>query len=360
MQEAAQEGGLLLRHSCKEDRVTCELSLAQEAEQDVILFPRHIKQLARYSGRGAAHQGGPSLSSPTKYSLRHTGENSSLSESDASTCRIETSVLSHEEWVLSPEKSPNLVKVAPTKSTLCSPSSLALMLERVATPQREAYFLVILGNKKCALSLNKVTEPVTRALIFDSNSHMIPQSPIVRNPFDHHQPNKHGGRHRLIGKDINSFNLHRAARLASFRKRDKLIKTYLLTGDQLQRQHTLKLFLTQKTMIQDTRLILRDVLLLDKEAIAGLQCLRSMKIILNKIFRGSSGRISNKKQLIVNVLSACILNSNNNQMSITEIGKQAGFSKTYIQLKKAKSFKKARLIQDGDEQGFELIKPEKT
>jgi hypothetical protein len=100
--------------------------------------------------------------------------------------------------------------------------------------------------------------------------------------------------------------------------------------------------------------------LLDKEAIAGLQCLRSMKIILNKIFRGSSGRISNKKQLIVNVLSACILNSNNNQMSITEIGKQAGFSKTYIQLKKAKSFKKARLIQDGDEQGFELIKPEKT
>jgi hypothetical protein len=215
VQEAAQEGRLLLRRSCKEDRVTCELSSAQEAEQDGILFPHHIKQLARYSARGAAHQGSPLLSS-TKYSLRHTAKNSSLSESDASNCCIETSMLSHEEWVLSFEKSPNLGIVAPTKSTLCSPSSLALMLEHVPTPKREAYFLVILGNKKCALSLNKVTKPVTPALIFDSNSHMIPQSPIVRNPFDHPQPNKRGGHHRLIGKDINFFNLHRAARLASF------------------------------------------------------------------------------------------------------------------------------------------------
>ncbi len=64
-QEAEQEGGLLLHCSCKEDRVTCELSSAQEAEQDVILFPRHIKQLARYSARGAAHLGGPLSSSPT-------------------------------------------------------------------------------------------------------------------------------------------------------------------------------------------------------------------------------------------------------------------------------------------------------
>jgi hypothetical protein len=154
-QEAVQEGGLLLHCSCKEDRVTCELSSAQEAEQDIILFPCHIKQLAHYSARGAAHQGGPSLSLPTKYSLHHTGENSSLLESDASTCHIETSVLSHEEWVSSPEKSPNLVIVTPTKSTLCSPYSLALMLEQVPTPQRKAYFSVILGNKKCALSLIK-------------------------------------------------------------------------------------------------------------------------------------------------------------------------------------------------------------
>ncbi len=78
-QEAAQEGGLLLCRSCMEDRVTCELSLAQEAEQDGILFPHHIKQLARYSARGAAHQGGPSLSLPTKYSLRHTAKKPSLS-----------------------------------------------------------------------------------------------------------------------------------------------------------------------------------------------------------------------------------------------------------------------------------------
>jgi hypothetical protein len=111
-------------------------------------------------------------------------------------------------------------------------------------------------------------------------------------------------------------------------------------------------------MIQDTRSILRDVLL-DKEAISGLQCLRSMKMILNKIFRGSRGRISNKKRSIVNVLSACILNSNNNQMSITEMGKQAGLSKRYTQFNKAKSFERARLIQEGDEKGFELIKPEK-
>ncbi len=47
-------------------------------------------------------------------------------------------------------------------------------------------------------------------------------------------------------------------------------------------------------------------------------------------------------------------------MSITEMGKQAGLSKCYIQLNKAKSFEKARLIQEGDEKGFELIELEKT
>ena len=47
-------------------------------------------------------------------------------------------------------------------------------------------------------------------------------------------------------------------------------------------------------------------------------------------------------------------------MSITEMGKQAGLSKPYIQFNKAKSFEKARLIQEGDEKGFELIEPEKT
>ena len=41
------------------------------------------------------------------------------------------------------------------------------------------------------------------------------------------------------------------------------------------------------------------------------------------------------------------------------MGKHAGLSKHCIAYNKAKSFEKARLIQAGDEQGFEIIEPEK-
>jgi hypothetical protein len=111
-------------------------------------------------------------------------------------------------------------------------------------------------------------------------------------------------------------------------------------------------------MKETTKSILSDVLL-DEEAIPGLLCLRSMKSILNKIFRSCAGRISVKKRIIVNTLMACILNKDKCTISTTSIGKHAGLSKHCISYNKAKSFQTARLIKAGDERGFKLIEPEK-
>jgi hypothetical protein len=62
----------------------------------------------------------------------------------------------------------------------------------------------------------------------------------------------------------------------------------------------------------------------------------------------------------VNILMACILNEDDNTICTTAMGKHAGLSKHCISYNKAKSFQKARLIQAGDERGFELIEPEKS
>ncbi len=72
---------------------------------------------------------------------------------------------------------------------LCSPSSLASTLGQIPTPQREAYFSVLLGNVKCTETLNKVSEPVTRSLNFGQSmqkSNMILPSPRMPNPFNYH------------------------------------------------------------------------------------------------------------------------------------------------------------------------------
>ena len=64
---------------------------------------------------------------------------------------------------------------------------------------------------------------------------------------------------------------------------------------------------------------------------------------------------------MVNVLSACILNGDEtNQLSVDKMGKQAGLSKGFIQYNKNKSAEKARLINKGDERGFELIEADQT
>ncbi len=103
-----------------------------------------------------------------------------------------------------------------------------------------------------------------------------------------------------------------------------------------------------------------SVVLLNEEAVAGLQCLWSMKLILNKIFRTSAGQISAKKKMIINVLMACILNKANNTISTAAMGKDAGLSKHCISYNKAKLFQKARLIQADNETGIELVAPEKS
>jgi len=75
----------------------------------------------------------------------------------------------------------------------------------------------------------------------------------------------------------------------------------------LQRRHVLQLFLTDKRIVKDTKSIIEDIVM-DKEIIAALKCLRSMKMMLSNIFRSCKrGRISNNKRAMVNVLSACIL-----------------------------------------------------
>ncbi len=89
-----------------------------------------------------------------------------------------------------------------------------------------------------------------------------------------------------------------------------------MTGSLLQRRHALKLFLTDKRMVEDTKSIIGNVVM-DNETIAALQILRSMKMMLSKIIRNCKwGRISNNKQAMINVLSACILNGDEiNQLS---------------------------------------------
>jgi hypothetical protein len=97
--------------------------------------------------------------------------------------------------------------------TLCSSSSLALMLGQIPTPQKEAYFAVILGNTKCAQSLNKVSELVIRSHNFGTSpghANVFSASPVLSNPFHYHKPDKFGGQHRLVGQNANTFNLHLA------------------------------------------------------------------------------------------------------------------------------------------------------
>ncbi len=91
-------------------------------------------------------------------------------------------------------------------------------------------------------------------------------------------------------------------------KKNKSSRLYLTTGSLLQRRHALQIFLTDMRIVEDTKSIIGDVVM-DKEIIAALKCLRSMNMMLSKIFRSCKrGRISNNKQAMVNVLSACILN----------------------------------------------------
>ncbi len=99
-------------------------------------------------------------------------------------------------------------------SDLCSPSSLATRLGLIPTPQREAYILSLLSNEKCSVSFNKVIEPARHSLIFVITPSTLPQTPTLH-PFHHHLPHYNNGQYRNVGKDVSSFNLHRASKEAA-------------------------------------------------------------------------------------------------------------------------------------------------
>jgi hypothetical protein len=190
---------------------------------------------------------------------------------------------------------------------LNSPSSLAYQLSALPTPQREAYFTVFMSNKKCESALTKIFEPCP--LVFITPTPTVQQTPTLSHPFHHYTPSKYGGRHQFIGKNFYSFNLQRASDAAAYYEQDKIIKLYHTTGNPEQRKHTLNLFLSEKTIIADTKSIIGEVIL-DKEAVAGMQLLilRSMKKILKKIFQCSKGRIANNQRSYVNVCASLIYN----------------------------------------------------
>jgi hypothetical protein len=79
------------------------------------------------------------------------------------------------------------------------------------------------------------------------------------------------------------FDLHHDANLASYCERNKLMKAYMETGNHEQRRHTLKLFLSKATILDDMKSIIRDVIL-DNKTVAAIQLLKTIKTILSKIF----------------------------------------------------------------------------
>ncbi len=96
----------------------------------------------------------------------------------------------------------------------------------------------------------------------------------------------------MVEQDVFMFDLCHAANLASYRERNKLIKAYMETGNHEQRRLILKLCLSKATILDDTKSIIRDVIL-DNETVVAIQLLKTIKTILSKIFQCRKGRISN-------------------------------------------------------------------
>ncbi len=103
-------------------------------------------------------------------------------------------------------------------SDLCSPTSLATRLGLIPTPQREAYISSLLSNEKCSVTFNEVIEPARRSLNFVVTPSTLPNTPTLHS-FHHQLPHYNNGQHRNVGKDVSTFNLHRASKeLPNIRK----------------------------------------------------------------------------------------------------------------------------------------------
>jgi hypothetical protein len=109
-------------------------------------------------------------------------------------------------------------------------------------------------------------------------------------------------------------------------------------------------------VVDNTKSILHGVML-DKEAMAGIHILRTIKRTLRKMFSSSRGRITNKRKAWVNVISACIYNDITDLSNMTQraIGLQAGLSWHQTKRYSTRSLQKALLINLGDQKGYELI-----
>jgi hypothetical protein len=128
-------------------------------------------------------------------------------------------------------------------------------------------------HDKCAITIKSVSEPACRSLSFDTPSQNVTAAdmtptPMV-NPFHFHKPRRFCGRHHLVGKGVSMFDLRHAANLASYCERNNLINVYMKIGNPYQRRHSLNLFLSKDTIIDDTKSVLKDVIL-DKDTLAGV------------------------------------------------------------------------------------------
>jgi hypothetical protein len=98
-----------------------------------------------------------------------------------------------------------------------------------------------------------------------------------------------------------------AAKMASHLETHNIIDAFMKTGNLKQQRHGLLKFLTHKRIVDNTKHILQHVKL-NKEAMAGLHVISSIKRILKSIFKFANvGRISNQQRAWANALSACFL-----------------------------------------------------
>ncbi len=93
-----------------------------------------------------------------------------------------------------------------------------------------------------------------------------------------------------------------------------------------------------------------------KEARAGMIMPRSMKSILKKILRCRLGCISKGQKSFVNMVCACIHKcEDDNQLSVSAIGRQVEVSKMLVSHAKIKTYHQIALIVSGGKKGFEFI-----
>ena len=105
------------------------------------------------------------------------------------------------------------------------------------------------------------------------------------NPFHFYKPSRFGGLHRSIGRDLSKFNLYQAAQLVAYRERNKLIEAFQNVGNKSQRRYILGLFLSNKSVIDDTNAVLHSLMLQQNESIGMVHAWVAQKLLKRDILR---------------------------------------------------------------------------